>query len=290
MPMKIFSFFILIFLFSLLGCSHQSEHKQKAKALSQKNLPPLSRSVITANFPDRSISALVTHLEKHAAFKRMIILMVGHPCIIKIKSADDYGMKGNFLMRSTSDWLDPETVVVAIDAPTDQWDSFSGKFRESTRYKEDLIALDRELTKTFGSIPQVIVGTSEGSVSAYYASLALQKPNTKVVLTSSLFITNSHSEGLEHKDLSLIKSPLLWVHHTEDPCKKTPYSKAQKFSQLTSSPLISVYSDETGSGEACQAFSKHGFIDVESEVVQAIKHWIDTNEALDVHRSESNSL
>lgn len=181
----------LLILFFLFSCTHQS----KTKPLQVKNLLPITQSVVTATFPDRSISGLVTHLEKHSAFKRMIILMVGHPGIIKIKSAQEYGMRGNFLMRTLQDWVDAETLVVAVDAPTDQWDDFSGNFRESDRYKEDLEGLDNELKKIYGSLPQVIVGTSEGSVSAYYATLALQKPNTKLVLTASLFISNAHSEA-----------------------------------------------------------------------------------------------
>jgi hypothetical protein len=52
----------------------------------------VSESVITAKFPDRSISALATHLAQHDAFKRAIVLMPGHPGIMKIQSPESFGM------------------------------------------------------------------------------------------------------------------------------------------------------------------------------------------------------
>jgi len=238
--------------------------------------------VITAKFPDRSISALVTHLEKHQPFKRAIVLMPGHPGIMRIQSANSFQLKGNFLIRTRQFWLDEETIVFSVDAPTDQWSSFTGRFRGTARYAEDIKGLAKEIENDFGVLPLVIIGTSEGSVSAYYAALALNKADNKVIFSSSLFNNSSNSPGLASFDFDVIKIPMLWVHHVNDPCRWTPYWLAKRYAEKTHSPLISVNSGNTGRGDDCQAFSRHGYIGVEKETVLTMKNWIVNGDVKDV--------
>ena len=42
-----------------------------------------------------------------------------------------FDLRGNFLVRSRRHWLDEETLAVAVDAPSDQWATFSQTFRET---------------------------------------------------------------------------------------------------------------------------------------------------------------
>lgn len=244
----------------------------------------LTESVLTATFADRTISALVTHLEKHEVFKRMVVLFPGHPSIMKIESADSFGMKGNFLIRSRHHWLDQETLVLSVDAPTDQWCCFTGRFRASKRYAEDLQGLMKEATARFGKLPWVLAGTSEGSVSVYFAALALQEmqPQSKVIFTSSLFNSSSNSQGLASLNMEEIHIPMLWMHHAKDSCKWTPYWQAKRQAEKTQSALVTVYPSSGSRGNACEAFSEHGFIGYEKEAVQAMKHWVLTGQAQDL--------
>jgi hypothetical protein len=242
----------------------------------------VSESVITAKFPDRSMSALVTHFAQHDPFKRAIILMPGSPGIMKIQSAGSFGMKGNFLIRSRRFWLDRETVVFSVDAPSDEWGSFTTRFRAGARYAEDIRGLVQEIEKTFGKLPLTIVGTSEGSVSAYYAARALGPDSVKVIFSSSLFDTTSHSHGLASMDFDDFKTPMLWVHHADDPCRWTAYWQAKRHAEKTRSPLITVRSSNPGRGNPCEAFSQHGFAGVEEETVRAMKQWVVNGTAADV--------
>ncbi len=239
----------------------------------------VSESVITVKFPDRSMSALVAHLAQHDPFKRAIVLMPGSPGIMKIQS---FGMKGNFLIRSRKFWLDRETVVFSVDAPTDEWSSFTTRFRAGDRYAEDLRGLVQEIEKTFGKLPLILVGTSEGSVSAYYAARALGPDNVKVIFSSSLFDTPGNFHGLASLDFDDFKTPMLWVHHADDPCRWTAYWQARRHAGKTRSPLITVRSSNPGRGHPCQAFSQHGFVGVEEETVRAMKQWVVNGTAADV--------
>lgn len=242
----------------------------------------ISESVLSARFPDRSISALVTHYAQHDPFKRAILLLPGHPGIMKLESTGSYQLKGNFLVRSRRHWLDRETVVLSVDAPSDEWHSFTGRFRTGPRYAEDVRGLAQEIEKAWGRLPLAIVGTSEGSVSAYHAARALGRDDVKVIFTASLFESSSNSPGLASLDFDEYKLPMLWVHHESDPCRYTPYWQAKRHAEKTRSPLITVRSSNAGRGDPCQAFSPHGFVGVERETVQAMKRWVIEGVAADV--------
>jgi hypothetical protein len=131
-------------------------------------------------------------------------------------------------------------------------------------------------------LPAVVVGTSEGSVSAYYAARALARENLKVIFTSSLFNNSRNSPGLATLDFDDFKFPMLWVHHADDPCRSTPYWQAQRHAAKTRSPLITVRSSNPGRGDPCQAYSQHGYVGVEVETVLAMKNWVIDGEAKDV--------
>ena len=249
----------------------------------------VGESVLTARFPDRSISALVTHHAQHDPFRRAILLMPGHPGIMKLESTESYQLKGNFLVRSRRHWLDRETVVLTVDAPSDEWRGFTGRFRAGPRYAEDIRGLAQEIEKVWGRLPLVLVGTSEGSVSAFHAARALGSDGVKVIFTASLFDQSSNSHGLASLDFGELKVPMLWVHHESDPCRWTPYWQAKRHAEKTRSPLITVRSSNPGRGDPCQAFSQHGFVGVERETVQAMKRWIADGTAADVPGPEQDA-
>lgn len=234
----------------------------------------VSESVITASLAGRSISALVTHFHEHDAFRRAILLMPGSPGIMKIQSANSFSLKGNFLLRSRKFWLDRETIVFSVDAPSDEWAGFTGQFRAGARYAEDIRGLVDAIRQQYGPLSLAVVGTSEGSVSAYYAARAVPGPDTKAIFTASLFLTSRNSQGLATLDFATYNIPMLWVHHVDDPCRWTPFSEAKRLAEKTRSPLIAVKSGNPGRGDACQAFTQHGFIGVEEETVRAMKNWL----------------
>ena len=101
---------------------------------------------------------------------------------------------------AVASWLDRETVVFSVDAPSDQWAGFSGAFRASERYAEDIRELVGVIRQQYGLMPLAVVGTSEGSVSAYYAARAVPRPDTKVIFTNSVFLSSSNVPGLSELD------------------------------------------------------------------------------------------
>lgn len=128
--------------------------------------------VVTVAAQGYTISGLVTHLRDTKAFKYGVALFPGYPGIMRLREENGqlrFELRGNFLVRSRRHWLDDETLVVVVDAPSDQWATFHQGFRESPRYGADVAALLNETARRFGVEDWTFVGTSEGSVSAFHA-------------------------------------------------------------------------------------------------------------------------
>jgi hypothetical protein len=146
-----------------------------AHAQSAQTDPNLAHptQVVTAKRDGYAVAGLVTHLEGAKGFKYGVALFPGHPGIMRLREEDGrprFELGGNFLVRSRRQWLDEETLVAVLDAPSDQWGSFSQHFRESPRYGADVAALLMVIGRRFGIEDWTLVGTSERSISAFHAA------------------------------------------------------------------------------------------------------------------------
>lgn len=271
----------LIALVLVLLIPHAAFADAKAKKGASKD-PNLANptEVVTAKLDGYTIAGLVTHLEGARTFKYAIALFPGHPGILKLREEDGrprFDLPGNFVVRTRRHWLDNETLVVVVDAPSDQWASFDQRFRESARYGADVGALLKEVGSRYSVQDWTFVGTSEGSISAFHAARMNPALARRVILTSSIFQATRTGPALSGVDFGELKSELLWVHHADDPCRSTPYRDAVAFAKKTNKPLVTVRGGGEGArGGACEAHSAHGYVGIERPVVKAMQSWVKT--------------
>jgi len=102
----------------------------------------VEESLVTARFPNRGIAAMATRLVESGPYKRAILLMPGHPGIMKLESPTSFQLNGNFLIRSRKTWPDRETIVFSVDAPSDEWGSFTGSLFEQSSNSPGLAWFD----------------------------------------------------------------------------------------------------------------------------------------------------
>ena len=266
---------LLVLLLSMprLACAQTSDAPGGDPNLSHPN------QVVTVAAQGYTISGLVTHVRDAKAFKYGVALFPGHPGIMRLREENGqlrFALGGNFLVRSRRHWLDDETLVLVVDAPSDQWATFSQGFRETPRYGTDVAALLDETARRFGVEDWTFVGTSEGSISAFHAARMNPALARRVILTSSVFSPSRNGPGLSGANWESLSAPLLWVHHADDPCAYTSYRDAQRFAEKTRSPLVTVRGGGPGRGGACEAFTAHGYVGVESETVAAMRSWVKT--------------
>jgi hypothetical protein len=235
--------------------------------------------IVTAKLERYSIAALVMHAEGAKTFKHGIALFPGHPGILKLREENgqpQYDQRGNFLIRSRRHWLDDETLVAVLDAPSDQWATFTQGFRTTPRYGADVAAILNEVSKLHGVGEWTLVGTSEGSISAFYAARMNPPLAKRVILSSSMMNATNNGPALSGAKFEELSAPLLWVHHEDDPCQYTLYRDAKRYAQKSMSPLLTVRGGGPEKGGACLAFSHHGFVGVERAVVLAMRSWVKT--------------
>jgi hypothetical protein len=96
------------------------------------------------------------------------------------------------------------------------------------------------------------------------------------ILTASLFSSTRYGPGLSRARWDELASELLWVHHEADPCAYTSYRDAQEFARRSGRRLLTVRGGGPERGEACEAFTAHGFVGVERETVLAMRSWVKT--------------
>ncbi len=235
--------------------------------------------LVTATRDGYSISGIANHLEGATRFRYGIALFAGNPGILQAREENGtirHTLGGNFLIRSRRHWLDDDVLVLSVDAPSDHWNSFPQSFRASERYGRDVAELLREAGRRFGIDDWTLVGTSEGSVSAFHAARMNPTLAKRVILTASLFRPNRNGGGLSDADFTRLEMPLLWVHHADDPCQVTLYADALVFARRSSAPLVTVRGGGPGQGPACQAQTAHGFVGIEQPTVLAMRQWIRT--------------
>jgi pimeloyl-ACP methyl ester carboxylesterase len=189
-----------------------------------------------------------------------------------------YGLRGNFLVRARRHFLDNGFLVAVVDAPSDHQVNFWHSYRASERYGEDVKAVIDAVSRKFGALDWTFIGTSEGSVSAAHAARMLPAHARRVVLTSSLVMPGSQGTGLRVSDIKPITIPLLWVHHRNDPCKYTQYSRVRSYAEETKTPLVTVTGVGDSRGDPCDALTEHGFVGMEVKTIRAILSWINTGQ------------
>ena len=235
-----------------------------------------------------SISGLVSR-QPQARPKYGIALFAGYPGILRLRMEDGkpvFDLRGNFLIRSRRWWLDAQTLTVVVDAPSDQWTSFDQSFRQTARYGADVAALLQEVGRRFAVEDWTLVGTSEGSISAFHAARMNPALAKRAILTASVFESGRNGPGLSDARWSAYAGRVLWVHHADDPCPFTSYRAAQSFAKKSGAPLLTVRGGGPERAAACEAFSFHGFVGVERPTVEAMRGWVKTGlrEDVSVHR------
>ena len=250
-----------------------------ARAQAEDPNAAATNVVLTVPRKDYSIGGLVTHLPGAKVFKYGIALFPGYPGMMRLREEEGrirFDLGGNFLIRSRRHWLDEETLVLSVDAPSDQWSTFSQQFREDPRYGEDVRALMAEAGQRYGISDWTLVGTSEGSISAFHVARMNPDLAQRVILTASVFVAGRNGPGLSGVGWDGPAKRLLWVHHEFDPCAYTPYRSAQQFAAKSRSPLLTVRGGGPAQGAPCEARSAHGFVGVEPETVLAMRSWVKT--------------
>jgi hypothetical protein len=215
-----------------------------------------------------------------------VILFAGGDGALNLSDQGIGGLRGNFLVRTRQRFARDGLLVAVIDAPSDRGGFGLTGFRTTADHARDVQAVIAALRQE-ADVPVWVVGTSNGTMSAANAAARLREGGPAgLVLTSTVTVVGpgaarSHigsSETVRDVRLGDVRVPTLLVHHKKDGCVASPYEGAAALlKRLDKAPKKELLTFEGGlppKSEPCEAFSAHGYLGLEAEVVPAITAWI----------------
>ena len=178
---------------------------------------------------------------------------------------------GNFLVRTRYEFAKQGFQVAVIDTPEDKF----GRMPLNRGGKDHVIDSQAiaAFLRTQADVPVWVVGTSRGSDSV--ANLAVNGGGAfdGVVFTSSVVAASFY-------DLEKVKIPALVVHNKIDGCfASSPKVAEDIYNKLENSKNRKLlwFSSRAQQSDACKARSPHGYLGIESRVVEAISDFIKSN-------------
>lgn len=205
----------------------------------------------------------------------ILLMFAGGDGTVEITDSGTIGRyAGNFLLRTRPLWLAQGFAVEILGAPNNA--SLNGQ--RHTEVYADAIGRAVDFAHTRAGAPVWLVGTSNGTTGAANGAAHLTGRVAGLVLTSSVSHSwDPRSESVFDTNLAGITVPVLIVANQNDACAVTPPNDAPGIAAaLTRSPrkeVIYVQSDQIRSS-VCEAFGPHGFLGIESAVVQRVGDWI----------------
>ena len=130
------------------------------------------------------------------------------------------------------------------------------------------------------NVPVWLMGTSMGTLSATFVTTELPRESggpDGLVLTSTI-LSFPGARAVPGMPLGFIKVPVLLVHHRQDGCDHCKVAELpQVMDKLSGAPRKELMLFEGGSvrnPDPCEAFTHHGYLGIESDVVAKIAAWI----------------
>ncbi|HKZ08944.1 MAG TPA: alpha/beta hydrolase [Methylomirabilota bacterium] len=213
--------------------------------------------------------------------KATVILFAGGHGGLQIAPNGKIGWgAGNFLVRTRHMLAGHGLNVVTLDSPSDRQASpFLSGFRQSRGHVVDVKAVMAYL-RQHGGVPVWVMGTSMGTLSATFVTTELPRESggpDGLVLTSTI-LSFPGARAVPGMPLGFIKVPVLVVHHKQDGCDHCKLAELpavmDKLSAASRKELMLFEGGSVRNPDPCEAFTHHGYLGIESDVVAKIAAWI----------------
>lgn len=104
-------------------------------------------------------------------------------------------LSGNFLVRSSSLFVDQRFMVAIVDVPSDQAQGMTDHFRTSNEHTEDIRRIIDVLAQKWDK-PIFLVGTSRGTLSVAHLGVSLQDHRIGGIVWRMPYTSKSGSPGV----------------------------------------------------------------------------------------------
>lgn len=203
-----------------------------------------------------------------------LVMFPGGAGNIDVQADGDIAHPDNFLVRTRDAWIERGYAVVLVDAIDHR--NLRG-IRSNSAYAV-IAQTVIDFAKAETNAPVWVVGTSQGSIAAMNAaSRARPGSISGVILTESVSVLGGSHETVFDADPQGVQVPALVVANDDDHCKVAPPSMAASIAAAmtgTRADILRVRGGVTQSADACEALTPHGYLGIESEVIDGIASWM----------------
>jgi len=205
----------------------------------------------------------------------VVVLFAGNDGALHLGPSGPTTLRGNFLVRTASYWVDRHDAAVLFDTPSDHANGVDDVFRLGADALKDVEAAVAALRQRFPSARIALIGTSRGTVSVGNALERDPGVADAFVLTSPVSIARNGQAGVSGLLADGTKARVLVVSNRDDACPPALFSAATRLAQRNHFDLVAVESTTGGGrGKNCTGKSPHGFLGIEDEVLGGIDRWL----------------
>ena len=206
----------------------------------------------------------------------VIVLFAGDDGALHLASSGATTLRGNFLIRTASYWVQQDDVAVMIDTPSDHADGVEDAFRHTKDSLRDVEAAVQTLRQRFPSSRIALVGTSRGTSSV--GNVLERHPGLAdaFVLTAPVAIARNGRAGISGLSADGTKLRVLVVSNRHDACPAALFYAAQQLADKNHFNFIAAESTDGGGDKQaeCSGRSPHGFLGIENQVLGEINDWL----------------
>jgi hypothetical protein len=204
----------------------------------------------------------------------------GHGRLSLDEGGQPQTLRGNFLIRARHQLAARGITIVMVDAPSDrQSEAGLTGYRQSGAHAAEIGLVVAAMRERFGR-PVWVVGTSNGSLSVASAVAQLQgaqRPDG-AVFTSSVTQPTRRNGSIYDVSLARYTGAVLIASHDGDGCRASPASDSPRLLAALSGArpkkMLTFNGGAPPRSEPCEAFSQHGFLGIEGQVMNAIADFI----------------
>jgi hypothetical protein len=205
----------------------------------------------------------------------VVVLFAGNDGAVDITGDGPRMLRGNFLVRTASYWPAAGDAAVIFDAPSDHHNGMDDVFRLSAEAVQDVEAVVATLRHRYPSAKIALVGTSRGTITV--GNVVKREPALAdaYVLTSPVTLASRGQAGLSGMSWEGNKARVLVISNEGDGCRVSPFEAAEHMAHANGFDFVAVSSSESNGPRAeCNGDSPHGYLGIESQVLDTIRNWL----------------
>jgi hypothetical protein len=229
-------------------------------------------------FPTRDGVTQSVYIESPSPDPRwVVVLFGGNMGALRLDASGATGLKGNFLIRSASHWIEAGDAVVLVDTPSDHNGGVDELFRRSKDSFADTQAVVAKVRERFPNAKIALVGTSAGTISVGNALQRDPALADAFVLTSPVTVVRGGGNtSIADLDVDGTKYRVLVVSNEHDACLVSPAYGGKRLAEHNHFDFVSVDSTAGGGDQVadCGGHSPHGFLGIETDVLGQINRWL----------------